>query len=105
MSSLSATCSSRFSVFARRPYAIGDIIKLKEDEMKEDETIIHVIRWVCDSFYDETGVSTEPYYYIQRLYDDRYPPCPIKESAIGEYYICIGTAECANTEARNAKTP
>jgi hypothetical protein len=100
MPSLSATRSSRFGVFARRPYAIGDIIKLKEDE-----TIIHVIRWVCDSFYDETGVSTEPYYYIQRLYDDRYPPCPIKESAIGEYYICVGTAECANTEARNAKTP
>ena len=66
-------------------YKIGDMIKLNEDE-----TCINTIVCVCDSFWDETGYSKERYYYIRRIGDDRYPPSPIKESAIGEYYtLCI----------------
>jgi hypothetical protein len=65
-------------------YSAGDIL-----QRKEDKTDLKIILYVCDSFYDETGYSKETYYYVKYINDDRYPPFPMNESSITNYYTKI----------------
>jgi hypothetical protein len=71
--------------FLKTPkYAIGDIIQLKTNKL-----FTRKIMYICEAFYDETGLSEEIYYYTKMIDNDLYPPLPIKESTINTYYNYI----------------
>ena len=62
-------------------YSIGDIIKLNEDEKAMKK-----ILYICETFYDESGLSKDIYYCIRSITDDNYPPSYINKTSIDKYY-------------------
>ena len=92
-------------------YSVGTILQLNSDNALKQKIIS-----ICYEFYDETGLSDEIYYYVKLVNNDNsgipvtidkgdrvvnagipvtidkgdrvvnYPPSPIKESAIDQYY-------------------
>ena len=48
--------------------------------------------YICEAFYDETGLSEEIYYYTKMIDNDLYPPIPMKESVIK---LCYNYITCS----------
>jgi hypothetical protein len=65
-------------------YSVGDKIKLNSDS-----TFERIIIYIYSEFYDENGISSEPYYSTKVVNNKTYPPCPIKQSSIDKYYTKI----------------
>ena len=65
-------------------YLINDII-----QHKKSPDLKRKIIFMFNEFHDETGKSKEIYYQTINLENNKYSPCPLKESAINIYYLKI----------------
>lgn len=60
-------------------YSVGDVFYYG------DKSTTRTILSIWTEFYDETGLSKEPYYTLTSFYKG-YPPSPMRESHIDLYY-------------------